>query len=128
MAIEGFGTTVTLNSAAVAELLSVTGPTFAGETIDVTHMESTEGFREKIAGLVDAGQLELELQYTKAQYNTIQALMRQTIPFEVTLPDDSTFEGEGHITALGVAVPLDDKITQTVTLDITGKPTFTPGA
>lgn len=128
MATEGFGTTVDLNSVAVAELLSVSGPSIAGETIDTTHMESADGYREKIPGLVDAGQLELEVQYVKAQTNTIKALLRQTIPFVVTFPDGSTFSGNGHITALSTEVPLEDKITQTITLDITGNPTFTAGA
>lgn len=128
MATEGYGTTVDLNSVAVAELLSVSGPSMAGETIDVTHMESTDAFREKIPGLVDAGQIELEVQYTKTQTAAIHALWRTTVPVVVTFPDGSTFTCSGHLTALGTETPLEDKITQTISIDITGKPVFTPGA
>lgn len=127
MAIEGFGTSISVDSDPVVELLSVTNAA-TGESIDVTHMDSDDAFREKIAGLVDAGQLELELQYTKGYYNTLQGKWRQTVPIIVTFPDGSTFACSGHLTNLGLAVTLDDKITQPVTFDITGKPVFTPAA
>ena len=101
------------------------------DSIDITTMDSADKFREFIAGLADAGELTFTVNYdgsaagTANDLNTAyQAGTSET--WTVTFPDTSTWVAPGgFITSLGHAIPVDDKITQDVTIKLSGKPTFT---
>ena len=60
-AISGVGTTLYRSTtsggtfAAVAEIPSISGPNMTRDTIDVTDLDSTGGYREFIAGFRDGG-------------------------------------------------------------------------
>ena len=104
------------------------------ETIDTTSMESD--YREFIASWHDAGEITLTCNYDgsalgvgdalhKAYLGTAYAADVDCETWTVTLPDGSTLSCDGMITNLSTAVPFDDKITQDVTIKLTGEPTFT---
>lgn len=129
MADTGFGTTLTIDASAVAEIISFSGPNITVNAVDATHMESTEEWKEFIAGLKDAGELTLGINYEGGQYAALLALIDgEAHTAVVTFPDTSTVEVEVLVTGLSAEVPIDDRMTCEITLKITGAPDFTSGA
>lgn len=130
MANIGHGTTLSgASTGSIGQILSVGLPDQQVDDIDVTTMASTNKWREFMAGLKDAGVLTLQLLYEKSNYNTVQgALGAAAEAWTITFPDSSTFACSGYINANGGDDPLEDKITQSVTLKLSGEPTFTPAA
>lgn len=128
MATHGHGTTLSgATTGSIAEILSVSLPDQKVDDLDVTTMASTDKWREFIPGLKDAGAITLQLLYEKANYQKVQNALGATPEvWTITLPDSSTFVCTGYINANGGDSPHEDKITQSVTLKISGAPTFTP--
>ena len=49
----------------IAEVNSITGPSMSRETIDVTSLDSTGGYREFIASFKDPGTISLNMNFTR---------------------------------------------------------------
>lgn len=126
--LDGFGTKFYrmsgTSSTAVSGITSVSGPSMEGEVLDVSDMDSTNGFREKIPGIVDAGEVELEMNYLKAEMALLHALWRTTGTYKIVFSDSSNFSFTGFMSALGDEAPYDDKVSASSTWAISGKPTF----
>jgi predicted secreted protein len=129
--ISGFGTTLAGGSAGTIGMitkLSITG--LEVNDIDITTMESPDGWREFIAGLKDAKEIQCDMLYENNNMDTILAALGDVNEtWTITLPDGATFVCDGYIKAVGgVGIPMDDKISQTFSIKLSGAPTFTPGA
>lgn len=107
---------------AIAEINSITGPNKTRETIDVTSLDSTGGYREFIASFRDAGTVELEMNFTYDGYEAMNAdfEIETLTDYQINLPDGTTLDFAGFVVDLGMAVPLDNKVTATVTIKISG--------
>ena len=114
---------------AIAEINSITGPNKSRGTIDVTSLDSTGGYREFIGSFRDAGQVDLNMNFTMAGYNDMNDDFESSalVNYQIVLPDTNatTFEFAGFVTAIGMALTTDDKITATVTIKISGQVTMT---
>jgi len=110
---------------AVAEINSITGPSMSRDTIDVTSLDSTGGYREFITGFRNAGTVVLAMNFTRETYeqmlsdfedNTIQN-------YQIVLPDEENtgLDFEGLVSELPLTIPADDKVTADVTIQVTGK-------
>ena len=112
---------------AIAEIISISGPTMTREFIDVTSLDSTGGYREFIAGFRDGGTVTLNMNFTRATYDVMKADFEDSDIqyYEIALPDtDATsFEFEGLVTELPLEIPADDKVTANVTIKINGQVT-----
>lgn len=114
----------------IAEIFNIGGPALAGEIIDVTHMESPGRFREKIVGILDGGEVSLELSWIPD--NTVHAGIitdfknRTKRNFELTWPDTASTKWSfaAFITSFEPSGPVDDKLTASITLTISGEPTL----
>lgn len=108
----------------IAEINSYSGPNKTRTMIDVTSLDSTDGYKEFITSFRDGGEVALEMNFTPTGY----ALMNDDFEVEdsrdyrITLPNTPTteFEFTAYVSALGMAIPLEDKVTASVTLKITG--------
>lgn len=124
-AITGQGTSFTRNSVAIAEINSIGGPSMSRETIDVTVLAVVDGYRKFIGGLRDAGNLTLNMNFTRAGYLAMKADFESDDPqtYGMTLPDEdeTAFTFEGLVTELPVNIPVGDKIAMDVTIKISGK-------
>lgn len=113
---------------AIAEVNSIDGPTKSRETIDVTSLDSTGGYREFIASFRDAGEVTLEMNFTRDGYVDMNDDFESdsAVDYKITLPDTGNTELDfsAFVTNLGQAIPLDDKVTMSVTLKITGQVTL----
>lgn len=109
------------------------GPSFSADSIDATHMQSPNGWREFIMGLIDGGEIQFDCNYlpadatqnpiTGALYIFKNRLIRNwklTFPPSVgiawTLPCG--------VTNFELDIPLDDKMGLSITLKVTGEPTL----
>lgn len=110
---------------ALAEINSISGPSMSRDTIDVTSLSSTGGYREFITGFRDAGTINLSMNFTRATYDLMKADFEsdEAQSYEIILPDAdvTSFEFCGLVTELPLEIPTDDKITANVTIKITGK-------
>ena len=109
---------------AIAEINSIQGPDKSRETIDVTSLDSTGGYREFIAAFRDAGQVQLEMNFTRDGYLDMNDDFEidTLVDYQIVLPDsgNTTIDFSGLVVNLGLAIPMDDKITAPVTIKISG--------
>ncbi len=114
--------------ATVGEVLNIGGPGLAKDAVDATHMASPERWREFISGLKDGGEVSVELSFDPDDATTTAALADCNSDvagyYKVTFPDTTAWGFAAIATGLEVGVPLDDKMTATITYKLTGKPGF----
>jgi len=134
--IHGHGATLAIGATTIGNITTITGPSEARDPIDISTMDSTSKFREFIPGMSDAGEITMDLNYDGTAAGTADALNTLylstasetiTINFNETTDatNNSTFASVGFITALGHAIPFDDKVSQSLSCKLTGVPTFT---
>jgi predicted secreted protein len=113
---------------AIAEINSIDGPNMTRATIDVTSLDSTGGYREFIASFRDAGQVVLNMNFTRDGYDQMKDYYESSSSrnYQIVLTDTgaTTFDFAAFVTDLGMAIPMDDKVTASVTLKITGQVTM----
>jgi len=113
----------------IAEINSIGGPEKTRDTIDVTSLDSTGGYREFITSFRDAGEVTLEMNFTRDGYMDLDDdfASDSSVNYQIVLPDtgNTTLDFAAYVTSLGMAVPMDDKVTASVTLKITGEVTLT---
>lgn len=123
--IFGRGTAQAGPFVAVAEINNIGGPDKSRNSIDVTSLDSTGGYREFIAGFRDSGQVTLAMNFTRATYEIMNDDYEDEDRkwYQIQFPDDdqTKFTFEGLIINLGSAIPADDKVTANVTVKISGK-------
>lgn len=116
---------------AISEINSITGPSMSRDTIDVTSLDSTGGYREFITGFRNAGTVVLAMNFTRDTYeqmkNDFESNTAQN--YQIVLPDveNTGLDFEGLVTELPLTIPADDKITADVTIQITGKVEISSG-
>ena len=123
-AFTGIGTVLKRATVAIADIVSINGPGMARDTVDVTTLSSTGGYREFITGLRDGGTLTFEVLFSKTGYQALKTDFENDSAqaYSIELPDtDNTIIGfNGLVTDFPVTIPLDDKVSVSVTIKITG--------
>lgn len=114
----------------MAEIKNVSGPTMSRETIDVTNLASSGGYREFIAGFRDAGTVSFTMHFVRDDYDEMKAdFESDTLQnYEVVLPDteQTSLEFTGLVTELPLDIP-EQVITCNVTIKISGEVTINSG-
>jgi len=109
---------------AIAEVANITGPGLTRDFIEVTHLGSTDGYREFITGFRDGGEYTFTVNFTHAEYLLLLADFESddSVNYQVVLPDTdtTTMDFAGYVTAIPMTIPFDDKVTVDVTIKITG--------
>jgi predicted secreted protein len=115
---------------AIAEVLSISGPSMTKGQIDVTNLDSTGGYREFITGFRDAGQVTMKMNFTRAGYAALKADYDSdtNVSYKIVLP-----EIDGHnpaiifdaaVVELPLEISADAAITCNVTLKVSGAVTY----
>ena len=116
----------------LAEINTITGPTMTRDVIDVTSLDSTDGYREFITVFRDAGTVTLSMNFTRATYEIMKGDFESNTKqnYEIVLPDDevTSLEFEGLVTECPLTIPPDDKITVEVTIKISAGVTLNSGS
>lgn len=129
IAVAGVGTVfVRWNGAAweaIAEINSITGPSMGRETIDVTSLDTEEGYRQFITGFKNGGTIVLAMNFTRDTYELMKDDFEVDDPHDygMVLPDEdeTVLQFGALVTELPMTIPADDKVTADVTLQITGE-------
>jgi hypothetical protein len=119
---------------AVANVTSIEGPGLDSDVIDVSAHDSASAFRDKVIGLLDAGEITLRLNFDPANathkdaagglLNDYRTRTSQTwaLVFPTTPAVNWTFTA--YVKAFNPSLPHDDKAEASATLVITGAPTL----
>jgi len=122
MAIQGTGITISYQSGFLAEILDFTWSGISRESIDTTNFATT-GARESMPStLYDPGEMQVELLFD-AEVSPITAIASAAETVTVTYSDPapaSTMAASGFMTEFEINAPLEDRVTATATLKLTG--------
>jgi predicted secreted protein len=116
----------------LAEILSYDGPNKKRDTIDVTNMDSSGGYKEFIGGFRDSGELKCPMNFTRATYDLMnddfESNTKQT--YELAIPDDdnTSLSFLGMVTDLGFKADTSKQITADVTIKVSGQITINSGS
>lgn len=141
--------TAATNSTAIGNVISITGPSQTRDAIEISTMDSSNKWREYTPGMLDAGEYVFDVNYDGSDSgdaailggtNAATGLLKNTstaLTYWLNFNDNGTHTtavtnwthhsfwfARGQMTALGHAIPFDDKITQSVTIKLTGEPTY----
>jgi len=111
----------------IAEVKSITPPSETSDTPDATHMQSPNKRREFVGGLTDPGEFSFDMNLVPGSASDIylmasagkRKVVRQTFPTGQQLIFIGVRSGYEK------SVPLDDVMTATVTMKVSGDPTLT---
>src|SRR5437870_4966281 len=81
----------------LGEVIKITLPHQTTSKVEVTHYLSDGGRREYIPGLLDSGDMEVELNYYASQENEVRGLFGGTYEWQATYPDAATDTFEAFI-------------------------------
>jgi hypothetical protein len=139
-AISAFGTLLKIGDGggtevftSIAEVGDISGPALKMDTQDVTSHVSPGAFRERVPGLLDAGEVTFSLSFlpTAATQSQSTGLIRDLRNrtkrnFQLVFPDagSTTWSFAAYVTAFSPKEPVEGKLSADVTLTITGQPTL----
>jgi predicted secreted protein len=128
-AINSIGTTFKKGINVIAEIEEITGIDIKGETIDVTTLSSTNGYKEFILGFKDAGEVQIKGNFypgdangQKAMYTALTAgtVDSYTITFPTAMGATWTFDG--YVTGFKTGATVNDTVTFDATVKLSGEP------
>jgi len=114
----------------VAEVTNLSGPGLSMDTIETTHMQSNGAFREYIASLKDPGSVSIDLNFLPSNLNQQgfidDFLTRVRRNFRIDWPDALARWGfGGFVVSFEPSAAIDDKLSASSEIKVTGEPTFT---
>jgi len=120
--------TASLTYTPIAEITAIDGPSVSRDTIDVTSLDSTGGYKEYVPGFRDSGEISLTMNFTATTYEIMLDDFESDnlINYKIETPDGSTWTFAGYVTELSLSASTGDKITSNVTIKISGPVTYTP--
>ena len=129
--ILGYGATLAGSvSGTIGNIVSMNIGPKTVDSVEKTTTESTSAAKEFIAGLIDGGELTLTVNYSGSASGIADKLntaldSRAAETWTATLVDTSYFQGSGFITSLGQQFSSPgDKVSQSLTIKLTGLPIF----
>ena len=112
----------------IAEVINVTPGEAVADRVDATHMLSPGRRREYIGGLIDNGEASLEINWIPG--SATDELLRdllgtgETADHIITFPNGVTVEFEAVLTGFSKSIPIDDRMTATITVAVSGEETW----
>ena len=124
-AFAGVGTVFKRDGVEVAEVTGIGGPGKSRSIHDVTTLNSPGGYREKLGGIKDSGQIVLGLNKDRDVFNLLNADLESSSKqsYTIVLSDtgNTEFDFSGWVIDLPMDIPFDDKVTLNCTIDIDGQ-------
>lgn len=129
-AISTQGVQLQRNNVLIAEITNFNGPSETARQVDVTSLDSTS--REYISGLRDGGEVSFDMNLVPgdtAQQGLRADLAARTVQsFSIVLTDAGacTITFSALVTQFSIRGGVDDRVTASCSLKITGDVTYTP--
>ena len=130
MAKRALGTTLAIGSTTVGGLTSISGVEISADTIDVTTLDSTGGYREFIGGFKDGG--EVTADGYLSDLGTAEAALVAKVGADeeecvISFSNGATWTFDGVLTGFSTSADLEDAIGFSLTLKVSGPPVFAAG-
>ena len=111
--------------AKLGEVTSITSPGITRETIDATHLESPDDFREYIAGLMDTDPATIAFNYVPSAVDALYtAMIAGKGDFRITYPNGVKFDFSGIAQSWKPGDPSTTTMAGEFTVKPSGKPTL----
>lgn len=105
------------------------GPGLSRTSQDHSAHDSPNNTKEYAPGMVDPGEVSLTLNWSSIEttHQTLRDdIFDQTVrDYKIEEPDGASVAFSGFVTGFSWTRPVDDKLTADVTMQVTGKPTWT---
>lgn len=114
----------------IGEVVELSPPNRSKDSVEATHMESDDAYREFIAGLKDGGEITVTYNRVGDDAGQENVDLAYEYPGKVYVMIDLPFAVVKRWTLRGIVtsredeVPLDDKMQGSFTLKVSGKPTL----
>jgi hypothetical protein len=123
MAATGYGITISFASGFLAEIIDTTPPEMSREAIDTSHTATTDGAMTFIpSDLIDYGECTVELNFAEG---TTPPIDDPAEAVTITFASGATWAFSGFLTGYAPAAPIDDRMTATATIKVSGAITIT---
>jgi predicted secreted protein len=123
----GFGTVFKHDSGggsyvAIAKVTKVRPYALKADSVDISDHDSTSRFREKTAGMLEAGAVSLDLNYDQdaATHQLLESTLGTTKNYRIAFPGSRTATFSGFIDGVTPELPHDNKMTCSVSVQISG--------
>lgn len=131
--VRSVGTTLKIGAESattkVGGLTSIGGIEVSADTVDVTSLDTTGGYKEYLAGFKDAGEVSLEGYLDDAddgQAAVYAALNSGTVQkCEIAFPNGAKWTFDGIVAGFSTSASTEDAVTFSSTIRVSGNPTFT---
>ena len=124
------GTKLIVNGKKVGGLKSVSGIEISADSIDVTDLSNEDGFREKLPGFKDAGEVGASgfLDGDNEGQDECYSLMDSgdVVPCEIRFPAKigKTWKFKAGVTKFSTSAEVEDAVAFEISLAVSGKPTL----
>jgi hypothetical protein len=112
----------------VAEVITVTPGEATADRVDATHMQSPGRRREYISGLIDNGEASFEINWIPGSVTDelLRGLLSsgEVTEHRITFPTGDTVVFDASLTGFSKAIPIDDRMTATITVAVSGEETW----
>jgi hypothetical protein len=114
----------------IKETYSAAPPSDKDDSVDATHFQSPNRYREFISGLTDAGEASFEMNYVPGSDTDrfLTSIKGKRLIARLTFPNGVQIIFMATRDAYEKDVPNDDKMTATLTLKVSGEPIITEPA
>ena len=111
-------------------LIGVTPPVMSRDMLDITDHGAAHRWRTFLDGLIDAGELVLEVLFDPGQdpqvlLDSAESSLVMTFPPMGYTVASAAWTCNASVSELSVEAPIDDAVKASITCKLTGKPTFT---
>jgi hypothetical protein len=128
MAITANGTTFSYNSVTIGDVLSISSPSVSVATIDTTGIDDV--FRTFLGGTIDSGEMSVEVMYSpddagastilEAEWESSASAAPTAKTCIITFSDGSLYTFSAILIGFSASVAIDDKVTASVSLRVSG--------
>ncbi len=127
-AFHAYGAKLTFDGDDVGEVTDISGPDISVDEIEATHHESPGGFQEFLPGLKDPGTLTFSGNFVSSAIDDLHDHIKNRTEGTalLTLANNSIWSCKGFVKSIGTDTPVEGKEGYSVTIKLTGKPTFSP--
>jgi hypothetical protein len=124
----GYGTSIATSTGDIAQIRAISGPGTDANDVDTTTLDSSTNYRTFLPGLIDGGEVTLDLAYGPdtishtllASRHNSRTVSTYTLTHGSTAWSADTQAFTAYIKGMGQEIPLDDLVTMEVTFKVSG--------
>jgi predicted secreted protein len=109
---------------AIAEVRAIVGPSMSKDTVNVTSLDTQDGYNEFVSGFANGGIISLAMSFTRENFELFKTDFEAAnlVYYGIMFPDEEhTFlDFSGLVTELPLGIAADDKIDVNVKIQISG--------